>query len=309
MNKKIILMILLLALSGCTGFPAVDSIYCANCRDSCSDEAVNLGPSPNISDTITIASFNIQVFGQTKAGKPEVMNVLAHTISRFDVVAIQEIRDKSGTAIEELEAAVDALGVDYEYVIGKRLGRSSIKEQYAFMYRTDTINVLETRDYRDWGDRFHREPFIGFFEAKNGNFDFVLINIHVDPDEATEEIHALIDVYGDVGMSMMYEEKDIFILGDLNADCNYFDEKTQKGELGTSSFEWLINDFDDTNLAKSECAYDRIIIPGMTHSQDYAWRSGVYRFDEAHNLSYDEAKKVSDHYPVWAEFFINKDTD
>ena len=78
---------------------------------------------------IKIASFNIQVFGKSKANKPEVMSILASIISNFDIVAIQEIRDKSGTAIKKLENAVDAKGINYEYVIGPRLGRTSSKEQ------------------------------------------------------------------------------------------------------------------------------------------------------------------------------------
>ena len=44
--------------------------------------------------------FNIQVFGPSKASKPEVMEVLASIISQFDIVAIQEIRDKSGKVIK-----------------------------------------------------------------------------------------------------------------------------------------------------------------------------------------------------------------
>jgi hypothetical protein len=63
-------------------------------------------------DQITIASWNIQVFGQSKASKPEVMRVISETISNYDIVAIQEIRDKSGTAIGDLERSVDALGID-----------------------------------------------------------------------------------------------------------------------------------------------------------------------------------------------------
>ena len=85
-------------------------------------------------DTIRIASFNIQVFGRSKASKPEVMEVLANIISQFDIVAIQEIRDKSGKAIKDLEVAVDDLGENYDYIIGPRLGRTSSKEQYAYSY-------------------------------------------------------------------------------------------------------------------------------------------------------------------------------
>jgi len=76
-------------------------------------------------DTIKIASFNIQVFGRSKASKSEVMEVLTRIISQLDVVAIQEIRDKSGKAIKDLEVAVDDLGENYDFILGPRLGRTS----------------------------------------------------------------------------------------------------------------------------------------------------------------------------------------
>ena len=40
-------------------------------------------------DTISIASFNIQVFGQSKLKKADAMEVLAQIVRRFDVIAIQ----------------------------------------------------------------------------------------------------------------------------------------------------------------------------------------------------------------------------
>ena len=45
-------------------------------------------PTPSDGATITIASFNIQQFGQTKASKPEVMEILSDIIRRYDIVAI-----------------------------------------------------------------------------------------------------------------------------------------------------------------------------------------------------------------------------
>jgi hypothetical protein len=55
-------------------------------------------------EKLRIGAFNIQVFGTTKASKPEVMEVLDNIIRTYDVVAIQEIRDKSQTALPTLHA-------------------------------------------------------------------------------------------------------------------------------------------------------------------------------------------------------------
>ena len=41
---------------------------------------------------IKIATFNIQIFGKTKAGKPDIMAELASIIRKYDIVAIQRSR-------------------------------------------------------------------------------------------------------------------------------------------------------------------------------------------------------------------------
>src|SRR5580765_7829814 len=56
--------------------------------------------------SVRIASFNIQVFGKTKLAKPEVMDVLAETVRRFDLVAIQEVRS---TADDILPRFIDQI--------------------------------------------------------------------------------------------------------------------------------------------------------------------------------------------------------
>ena len=81
-------------------------------------------------DSIKIASFNIQIFGQSKSSKQEVMDILVQIIRDFDIVAIQEIRDAAGTAIITLKNQVNADGSSYDVIVGPRVGRSISKEQY-----------------------------------------------------------------------------------------------------------------------------------------------------------------------------------
>jgi len=312
MKLKIIpVLILILILSACSDGKTHFDITIPDIQKVFASEPE---PAPSINssnDTIAIASFKIQVFGKTKAGKPEVMSILARIIHQFDIVAIQEIRDKSGTAMEKLEAEVDALGVDYEYVTGPRLGRTESKEQYAYMYRPDRVVYVGSYTFPVAQDIFHREPFVGKFAANNGDFDFLLLNIHTNPDEATAEMNALPIAVEDAKVRFS-EEKDFIVLGNLNADCprqgNYFDENDLTSSLRSTMFTWLIDNSMDTNLAQSSCTYDRIIITEHT-KEDWTGKAGVYRFDEIFDLNPDQAKKVSDHYPVWAIFHINHDSD
>ena len=46
---------------------------------------------------VSVASFNIQVFGTSKLSDAAVSNILVSIVNRYDVVAIMEIRDASET--------------------------------------------------------------------------------------------------------------------------------------------------------------------------------------------------------------------
>ena len=238
------------------------------------------------------------------------MDVLSKTIRNFDIVAVQEIRDASQTALPALKNAVNSIeGPQYDYIVGERLGRTISKEQYAYLYNTQKIELIGTPyTYPEpaGNDMFHREPYVSEFKAKNGNFDFVLITIHTDPDTATQEINDLPKVVDDA-KGRYQDEGDFIIAGDLNADCSSFDEDSSS-LLRSSDYLWVINNNIDTTTKATNCTYDRIIIttPAIT---DYTGNSGVFRFDEAYNLNYDSTIAVSDHYPVYAEFWNNSDTD
>jgi endonuclease/exonuclease/phosphatase family metal-dependent hydrolase len=258
--------------------------------------------------TIKVGAFNLQIYGTSKASKPEVMAVLSKIVRNYDVLAVQEIRDASQTALPMLKDTANSIAIpQYDYVVSDRLGRSSSKEQYAYIYNTQTMQVMGSPYvYPDSNDIFEREPYVAEFKAKKGNFDFVLITIHADPDTANQEISDLPKVVEDV-KSNYQGEGDFIVMGDLNADCTYFNENSQT-PLKSSDYYWVINNTIDSTTKSTDCTYDRIIItnPAIT---DYTGNSGVFRFDKEYNLNYNSTIAVSDHYPVFAEFWTNRDTD
>ena len=248
---------------------------------------------------IKIASFNIQVFGQSKINKPEVMNILAKIIKRYDIVAIQEVRSKEQNVIPALLNLVNDADTQYDYVISERLGRTTSKEQYAFVYNTKTVTLIANSDYivDDPNDVFEREPFVAFF--RSGNFDFKIVNNHIKPDDAEEELKQLAIVINDIYSSS--SEKDIIVLGDMNADGSYFNEDNLIVILPL----WiqLIGNDVDTTVAVSDNTYDRMMTRDTTSSVEYTGTSGVFRWDAEYGTTDNSfIKKVSDHYPVYAEF-------
>lgn len=298
------LILILLLLVGCVtpppempDTPVVDDSEIDEIRIPTEDSGFNQ-PTINASNLVSVGSWNLQIYGKSKSEKEQVMRYIREILTKFDIVAIQEIRDASGDSITFLENYIDAYGEDYGMAVSPRLGNTSSKEQYAFLYKTSRVRLLGHEVYDDVGNKFHRPPHIGYFQA--GQFDFTLINVHTDPDVATSEIY---DLWHVANWSLMRQgEQDIIILGDLNADCTYYNTNR---EDALSEYIWTIDDDADTNLASSTCAYDRIIIANATYD-DWWGESFVYEFDETFKLDDDMAKQISDHYPVYTYFWTNK---
>lgn len=258
-------------------------------------------PVAHFNETIRIGSFNIQVFGRTKIARPEVMRVVTDVARRYDVLAIQEIRAATDDILPRFVAQMNAAGRKYDFVIGPRLGRSSSKEQYAFVYDTATIEVDRTASYTvdDRDDRLHREPLVASFRARgpppNEAFTFTLVNVHTDPDEVPAELDALADVMRAVRNDGRAED-DVILLGDLNADEFHF------GELANlPNVAWAISGMP-TNT-RGNHAYDNLLFNRVA-TTEFTGLSGVVDIKTDYQLSLEQALEVSDHLPIWAEFTV-----
>jgi len=251
-------------------------------------------------ESIKVMSFNIQIFGASKMAKPEVVRILVDLVSQADIIAVQEVRSQS---IEPVERFMALLPAYYDYVIGPRQGRTSSKEQYWIIYNSQLFTVAEMDSWLDEHDIFERSPYAVYFKTK-GKLDFILINNHIQPSAAEKEIRALPKVatyYMD-----LWSDPDVMIVGDLNADGNYFNKKLLDSIFPEADYKIIFTD-EDTTLAASHNTYDRFIITSSLCDY-FTGNFGVIRFDEIYNFEElsISPKQVSDHYPIWAEFLINK---
>lgn len=252
-------------------------------------------------DTIKIASFNIQVFGTSKLNKPEVVDVLARVVRRFDVVAVQEVRSTDQSVVPRFVERINAEGARYGHVIGPRLGRTSSKEQYVFIYDTSRIEVQPGSVYTvdDPEDFLHREPLVARFRVRGPPpaeaFTFSLVNIHTDPDETDTELDALDDAFVAVRRDGSGED-DVILLGDLNVDDNHL------GQLGRlPSIAWVISG-RPTNTRGTK-SYDNLLFDRRV-TMEFTGYCGVLDLMAEFGLSMEQALKVSDHLPIWAEFSV-----
>ena len=253
-------------------------------------------------DKIRIASFNIQVFGQSKLAKPDAMSVIVQCIRQFDIVAIQEVRAKGDNVLPDLVKQLNADGSRFSYLIGPRLGRTVSTEQYAFVFDTNRIEYdpSSIATMNDPADLLHREPFAARFRVRTNSpaqaFTFYLVNIHTDPDEVKQEVNALGDAYQAI-LSSSPAEDDVILLGDLNAN------EKQLGKLAQiKGMHWVVSGGVMTNTRQNK-AYDNILFYGPA-TTEFTGNWGVLNFEQLFQLTRDQALKVSDHFPVWAEFQI-----
>jgi endonuclease/exonuclease/phosphatase family metal-dependent hydrolase len=252
-------------------------------------------------NTLRVAAFNIQVFGVTKMGKPDVVNCLKRILIRYDITLIQEIRDASDTSIHELLREVNSMGAGtYAMALSPRLGRTSSKEQYAYFYKTSVVSVVNTYQWPDTADIFEREPYIVRFRASSyavGDFGF--IGIHVKPEDAVNEIDKLTDVYN--SMINLWNLQDFIIGGDLNAGCTYVKAADWPNIRlrQDSRFLWTIGDNIDTTSTTTVCPYDRLVLAGTKLRGAYFTGTAVpYNYERGLGITNALALEVSDHYPV-----------
>jgi len=229
------------------------------------------------SQTIKIANWNLEIFGQAKVNNFGLMDFYVDKIKNYDIIFIQEIRDNSGTSFSKLCSMLQ----NYSCNISSRAGRTLNKEQYGIIYK-DSVNLISLKDYNpDGKDRWERPPIEVMFNTKG--YSLKIYNIHTKPEDVKKELEYL--------QSIISNKGNVIIFGDLNADCSYY---SNEKENEFDSWNWIIKDNDDTTSAKTNCVYDRIILNSDADEEfkDY----GI----ETKGITAD----VSDHYLVWVELKI-----
>lgn len=274
------------------------------------------GPIPNgdTATTVTIASFNTLHLGWDN-GKD--LNKLAEILVLYDVIGLQEVMNE-----DTLKRVRDLLGektnATWQYVISSRsLGRSSYKEFYAVLYRTDraTYTTNSADIWNDAGDLFEREPFFASFKSRN--FDYTIVVMHSDFDSNKEvmrrESRLLYTVFSKV-LERNPGEKDIILMGDFNLSANDIGWDSLKT---LSSMTNLIPGTTLTTLSTSgnpSSAYDNIWIRTQFSGNEFTDTAKVnyyytLMYSGSANPGLEARNKISDHVPVWAKFRVDKADD
>jgi len=233
------------------------------------DEEVDI---PSL-DKIKLASFNAQIFGDSKWKKLGGDYYLS-LIQPYDLFILQEIRDIDQSSYNSLCSLLK----EYDCIISARAGRSSSKEQIAIFYK-DHIDLVSYNDAQDSNDVFEREPFKVIFDIDG--YELIIWTTHIKPSDVENEMDEL--------ESLVEDDGNVIVIGDLNLDCSYDDGMDGDFE----DWNYLISDNEDTTVSSTDCAYDRIILNDDSFNE-YS----------DHGIDNSITSEESDHYLVWVELEV-----
>ena len=239
-------------------------------------------------DQIKLGSWNLQNFAITTKKN---INTVVETILKFDLIALQEIRDEKGINLL-------ASKTGYSLWLSEPVGSSETtahqtgkrKERYAFMWN-NKIKSLQEPLLIKGNKHFVRSPAIGFFATDK--FDFVFSTIHVVWGQKRDREAELISIKKVLKemrnicfLSQCNEkkesEKNIILCGDFNTNLNNENE-----------IDWFTCIKEGTVVKSGNC-YDNFWISKETIE---FLGAGV------------EKTIWSDHYPIYANFSSGVDND
>ena len=261
-------------------------------------------------ETMSVATFSIQDFDETKSADAGILSVLASVVSRFDVVAIQGVLG-DGSSMQALMDQLKTTGGQFGSQVSPPVGRDGEMQSYAFVWDEARIRLTPNSAYvvQDPTDRMHFEPMVASFETRFGAsggrnpFRFTLINVHATAADvvATSPLNEM-NVLDDVFLSVRqygYQktgEEDCILLGNLSVNM------AGLGELGrVPNLISVAGDSLTDTLASG--TLDHILID-QTTTREYTGRYGVIDLQRQFGLTQEQALRVSDHLTLWAEFSV-----
>jgi endonuclease/exonuclease/phosphatase family metal-dependent hydrolase len=290
-------------------------------------------------DNLLIATWNIRAFSSltrkwlaegSDSPKRDLrgLRVIIEIITRFDVVAIQELKGD----LRALRETMAFLGEDWGFLMTDvALGDKGNNERLGFIYnRTrvtpsglaaelvvppDRLGPLSENALRE---QFCRTPYAVSF--RRGGATFILVTLHILFGEVAAdrlpELAEIADIFRDWARRSNRWHHNLLCLGDFNIDREgspLFDAFTSTGLTIPAQLEGLPRTvFDDPGESDDDNYYDQVawFTTGSQALIDLQLKDGgnfdflphVYRDTDLTRTQLSH--RVSDHYPLWVEFTL-----
>lgn len=245
-------------------------------------------PSRNIDRSLLLATWNIREFDSDKYGfrTEESMLYLAEIISRFDVVALQEVRED----LSALNRLKELLGSWWHFIYTDVTeGNKGNRERMAFLFDSRKVSfgglsgeiVLPEKPGMKPAEQLSRTPFIVGFQS--GWFKFMLCTVHIyygtdaaeDPNRL-EEIKVIAKTLKDRATDNYTYAPNLILLGDFNI----FSPQDVTFQAITSAGFWIPESIQKlpSNVPQNK-HYDQIafISPDVSAQLETA-KAGVFNF-------------------------------
>jgi len=310
------------------------------------EELDNEVPMKAVDKNLLVATWNIRCFGDLtekwavgENDSPKrnlhALRCIAEIVSRFDVVAIQEVKGN----IKSLRHMLKALGQNWGLILTDvTKGAPGNDERMAFVFDTRRVQmsglacelVLPAEKLTNIGadaldKQFARTPYAVSFRAGGSPLrkpkTFILVTLHVlygeDATQRAPELKAIAEWLADWAKSINAYDHNLIALGDFNIDRK--DDALYKAFTSTGLQvpadlhavpRTLFSDPDKPNLAKF---YDQIAwftgennMPALSMKHI---KSGYFNFADVALSTLNLTKmqlswQISDHYPIWTEFSL-----
>ncbi|MBW1658697.1 endonuclease/exonuclease/phosphatase family protein [Flavobacterium quisquiliarum] len=246
-----------------------------------------------------VLSWNIENFGKSKSDNE--LKYIAKTIEAYDIIAIQEVVAGYGGAqtVAKLVALLNQKGSKWEYSISNPTTSSSYKtERYAFVWKTNKVKLKN----KPWLEQkfnleIDREPYFATFEINKKTV--TLVNFHAITKKRQPETEIKYFKF----LPNQYPDLNLVFLGDFNCP----EKHTVFNPLKKMGYVSLLKNQKTT--LKQKCKNNICLASEFDNIFYKAYNFkivnfGVIKFYEDFN-SLQDARKVSDHIPIWFEFSLN----
>lgn len=299
-------------------------------------------PDRTVETELLIATWNIREFGKSKFGwrSDEPYYYIAEILSRFDLIALQEVR-----SLYSLQRVVTLLGPDWDYLVTDvTFGTKGNSERMAFVYDRRKVRfaglaaeIVLPKPLAPDVVQLARTPYVAGFRAGWAQINLCTVHIIFGQDvkndpRRVEEIRGLAGLLADnarqfrSGRAPRNDEspgiqgENLLLLGDFNI-FNREDVTMQ----GLTAAGFVVPDgllsIPGSNVAKNR-HYDQIAFfqkttvltptgqAGVFDFFDHVYRTAdapAYQAQVPQGTTYNNWRtfQMSDHLPMWCQFRVD----
>lgn len=249
-------------------------------------------PPKTVDPTLLLATWNLREFGGTKYGgreDDEPLFYIAEIMSRFDMIAVQEVRDN----LDALDRLMRKLGAWWKYLVSDvTLGKQGNNERSAYIYDSRKISFgglageLIPEMKKEGGTlksefAFARTPYVAGFRA--GWYKFTICTQHfyygqskADDPQRLQEAKTVVDLLKKRMKSKDAWASNTILLGDFNIFS--LEDETLKA-IEKEKFEIPAGLKGTYSNAKRDKPFDQIaFLSRDVQSQLALARSGTFPF-------------------------------